>query len=178
MDEPGYIGTGLYLWRTGDYHFSRVLQFHPPLAFHLASVPLLFLDTDDAASQPRVARALLDRGEPRPEVWRFAARLPFVLLACWGAALCFLFAREVAGDAAGLLAAFLFSFSPSFLAHGALAHSDILVAVLSLQALYALWRWERAPSLRRLVACGLALGLALAAKLSATLLVPVFAFEV
>jgi 4-amino-4-deoxy-L-arabinose transferase-like glycosyltransferase len=177
MDEPGYIGAGLYLWRSGDYHYSRVLQFHPPLTFHLASLPLLFLDTGDAASQPRVARALLERGEPSPEVLRLAGRLPFVLLACWGAALCFLFAREVAGDAAGLLAAFLFTFSPSFLAHGALAHSDITVSVLSLQALYALWRYERSPTALRLCGCGVALGLALAAKLSATVLVAAFGLE-
>ena len=41
IDEPGYVGTGLQLWHTGDYHFARVLSFHPPLAFHLASVPLV-----------------------------------------------------------------------------------------------------------------------------------------
>lgn len=177
LDEPAYVGTGLYLWRTGDYHYARVLLFHPPLTFHLASLPLLFFDTGDAPAHPRVTRVLLDRGEPAPERLRLAARLPFVLLACWGAALAFLWAREVAGPRAGLLAAFLFSFSPSFLAHGALAHSDITVAVLSLQALYALWRWEQRPGAGRLVACGLALGLALAAKLSALLLVACFALE-
>jgi len=177
FDEPAYVGTGLYLWRTGDYDFARVLLFHAPLTFHLSSIPLLFLDTDDAASQPRVARVLLDRGDPPPDVLRVAARLPFVLLACWGAALCFLWAREVAGPQAGLLAAFFFSFSPTLLGNGALAHSDIAVCVLSLQALYALWRWEQRPGPGRLVACGAALGLALAAKQTALLLVGAFGLE-
>ena len=35
IDEPAYVGTGLYLWQSGDYHYARVLHFHPPLAFHL-----------------------------------------------------------------------------------------------------------------------------------------------
>ncbi|HXK22467.1 MAG TPA: glycosyltransferase family 39 protein [Myxococcota bacterium] len=177
FDEPAYVGTGLYLWRTGDYDFARVLLFHPPLTFHLASVPLLFLDTDDASAQPRVARVLLEGREPPPAVLRVAARLPFVLLTCWGALLSFAWAREVAGAQAGLLAAFLFSFSPSLLAYGPLAHSDITVAVLSLQSLYALWRWERRPGFGRLVACGIALGLALAAKQSALLLIGAFGLE-
>jgi len=177
FDEPAYVGTGLYLWRTGDYDFARVLLFHPPLTFHLAGIPLLFFDTGDAATQPRVARVLLDRGEPAPDALRVAARLPFILLACWGAALCFLWAREVAGPQAGLLAAFFFSFSPTLLGNGPLAHSDITGCVLTLQALYALWRWERRPGPGRLAACGAALGLALAAKQSALLLVASFGLE-
>jgi 4-amino-4-deoxy-L-arabinose transferase-like glycosyltransferase len=103
-------------------------------------------------------------------VLRLASRLPFILLSCWGAALCFFWAREVAGGGAGLLAAFLFSFSPSILAHGALAHSDITISVLFLQTLYAFWRWTRRPTPARLVLCGLSLGLAASAKLTAILL--------
>jgi 4-amino-4-deoxy-L-arabinose transferase-like glycosyltransferase len=177
IDEPGYVGTGLQLWRTGDYDFARVLQFHPPLAFHLASVPLLFMDLGDAASQPRVGPALLREGGPPLQRLRLASRLPFVLATVWGALLCFLWAREAASPGAGLLAAFLYSFSPSFLAYGPLAHSDALIAVLTLQALYTLWRWERRPSAGRLVACGVSLGLALVAKLSAVLLLPAFGLE-
>ncbi len=48
-DEPHYIGTGLYLWETGDYHYANSLKFHPPLAYHLASVPLLSVDLDNAS---------------------------------------------------------------------------------------------------------------------------------
>jgi hypothetical protein len=177
FDEPHYIGTGLQLWHTGDYHFSRVLQFHPPLAFHLASVPLLFMDVGDATNAPSVGAALLGEGGPPLAAVRFASRLPFVLIAVWGALLCFLWVREAASPGAGLLAAFLFSFSPSFLAHGSLAHTDALVSVLVIQALYTLWRWERRPSAGRLALCGLSLGLALAAKLSALLVAVAFACE-
>ena len=170
IDEPHYVGTGLYLWESGDYHFFRSLRFHPPLAFHLASVPLLAMERPDVLG-PDLGSRLIAAADGDLVRLRVASRLPFVLLCLWGAVLCFLWAREVAGDAAGLLAAFLFSFSPTILAYGALAHSDGLLAVLFLQALYAFWRWLRAPGPGRLVLAGLALGLALVAKLTAILLV-------
>jgi hypothetical protein len=170
IDEPNYVGTGLYLWRTGDYDPVRALRFHPPLAYHMASLPLLALDLGDVTLQPEIGHELLRRGSPSPTALRLASRLPFALLACWGAALCFFWAREAAGPSAGLLAAFLYTFSPSMLAHGALAHSDITVSVLFLQTLYAFWRWTRRPTALRLVLCGLCLGLAAIAKLTSILL--------
>jgi hypothetical protein len=65
---------------------------------------------------------------------------------------------------------FLFTFSPTVLAHGALAHSDITVTVFFLQTLYALWRWLVKPTPLRLVLVGASLGLALISKISALLL--------
>lgn len=170
VDEPHYIGTGLYLWATGDYHFAKSLKLQPPLAFHLASVPLLLLDTGGVDVRRDVGRQLLAGAGPSPRAVRLASRAPFALLAVWGALLAFLWAREAAGDAAGLLATFLYTFSPMLLAHGSLAHSDIAVTVLYLQTLYAAWRYLRRPTPGRLAACGASLGLALLAKLSALLL--------
>jgi 4-amino-4-deoxy-L-arabinose transferase-like glycosyltransferase len=170
IDEPAYVGTGLYLWQSGDYHYARILHFHPPLAFHLASLPLLALDVSDVAGSPRAGRELLRRSDLPKATLRLASRLPFALLACWGAVLCFLWGREVAGDGAGLLAAFLYTFTPTLLGHGALAHSDIALAVFFLQTLYAFWRWMRRPGPLRTALCGISLGLALASKLTAILL--------
>ncbi len=169
-DEPHYVGTGLYLWKSGDYHFARTLNLHPPLAYHLASLPLLAFDLRGVPVARDVGARLVAGPEPSPRAVRLASRLPFALLSLWGAALCFAWAREVAGDAAGLLAAFLYTFSPMLLAHGALAHSDVTVTVFYLQTLYALWRWTRRPGPGRALACGVSLGLALLSKLSAMLL--------
>jgi 4-amino-4-deoxy-L-arabinose transferase-like glycosyltransferase len=170
VDEPHYVATGLYLWGTGDYDFATSLSLHPPLAFHIASLPLLAFDLDDVPREHGIVRQLFEREEPGARSLRVAARIPFIGLACWGAVLCFLWAREAAGDSAALVAAFLYTFSPTLLAHGCLAHSDITVSVLFLQTLYALWRWLTKPTPLRLVLCGLSLGLALIAKLSALLL--------
>jgi 4-amino-4-deoxy-L-arabinose transferase-like glycosyltransferase len=168
-DEPHYIATGLYLWESGDYDFVEALRFHPPLAFHLASLPLLAFDGEERARwepKPGMGAELIARGPPLSERIRFASRLPFVALALWGAFLSFAWAREIAGDGAGLLAAFLFSFSPMLLAHGSIVHSDITISVLTLQSLYALWRWLARPTPVRLLLTGLSLGLAAIAKLT------------
>jgi hypothetical protein len=173
VDEPHYIARGLHLWQTGRYHFQDDLRLQPPLAFHLASLPLIFFELDPLPDGEDIGLDLLERETPGPGVLRFASRLPFVLLACWGALLCFFWAREAAGDAAGLLALGLYSFSPSVLAHAPLAHSDLAVSVFYLQTLYAWWRFTRRPSGLRLAACGVSLGLALATKLSGVLLLPI-----
>jgi 4-amino-4-deoxy-L-arabinose transferase-like glycosyltransferase len=169
-DEPHYIGTGLYLWNTGDYHWYSTLKLHPPLTFHLASLPLLFMDLGDSEPSPGWGAEILKGSSPSPQAVRFASRLPFIALACWGAVLVFLFAREVAGPGAGLLAGFLFTTSPDFLAHGALVSSDLVVSVCFVQALYAFWRWWQEPNLARLTLCGVAVGLVLIAKMQAVLL--------
>ena len=131
------MATGLYLWETGDYDFVQALRFHPPLTFHLASLPLLFAfgaeERAGWAKRPDMGLELAARAPPELERLRLASRLPFVLLAVWGAFLCFAWAREVAGETAGLLAAFFFSFSPMLLAHGALVHSDITSRVSQTQ---------------------------------------------
>jgi hypothetical protein len=168
-DEPHYIATGLYLWETGDYDFVEALRFHPPLTFHLASLPLLAFDAaerDRWGRGPGMGAELLRRGPPLSERLRFASRLPFVALAVWGAFLCFAWAREVAGEGAGVLAAFLFTFSPMLLAHGSIVHSDITISVLTLQGLYALWRWLAQPTPPRFLLAGLSLGVVAIAKLS------------
>ncbi len=169
-DEPHYIGTGLYLWETGDYHFASTLNLHPPLAYHLASVPLLFFDLDGLVRDRTVSRRLRTRGIPSAETIRVVSRIPFIALSVWGALLCFLWAREASGDGAGLLAAFLYSFSPMMLGNGALAHSDITATVFFLQTLYAFWRWTVRPSPVRLVLCGVSLGFGLIAKSTGVLL--------
>lgn len=169
-DEPHYVGTGLYLWKTGDYDWYEALKLHPPLTFHLAAVPLLFMDLDGIAPAPRMGQQIAQAPAPLPQRVRLASRLPFIALSCWGAFLVFAWAREVAGAAAGLLAAFLWTTSPTVLAHSALVSSDLSVTVCYLQGLYTFWRWWRRPSPARFVVCGVSLGLALLAKMQAVLL--------
>ena len=169
-DEPHYVGTGLYLWKTGDYDWYEVLKLHPPLTFHLASLPLLFVDLPGLAVGPRLGHDVTRAPPPLPQRVRFVSRLPFIALACWGGWLVFAWAREVAGAGAGLLAAFLWTTSPTILAHSALVSSDLAIAVCYLQALYTFWRWWREPSPARFVVCGASIGLALLAKMQAVLL--------
>jgi 4-amino-4-deoxy-L-arabinose transferase-like glycosyltransferase len=171
-DEPHYLGTGVYLWRSGDYRWMEALSAHPPLAFHLAGLPWLAFDLGELPDTPGAGFELIGRPEAQLRRLRLASRLPFVVLACWGALLLFRWACDVAGPRAGMLAVFLYTFCPTILAHAPLVHSDITVTVFYLQTLYAYWRWTRRPTPGRLVVCGVSLGLALLSKLSAILLVP------
>lgn len=172
-DEPHYIGTGLYLWETGDYHYASSLKFHPPLAYHLASVPLLSVDLDNASLEKGLYRQIREKDPQRAETVRIRSRMAFVALACWGGILLLAWATEAAGPVAGLIALALYTLSPTILANAPLAHSDITVTVFYLKTLYMYWRWQRRPTRGRLILCGLSLGLALTSKLSALLLLPI-----
>ena len=172
VDEPHYVGVGLYLWESGDYDFYETLGFHPPLAHHLASLPLLGLEAGEQPISRSVGADLLAGPDPDPQEIRWLSRIPFIALACWGALLIFLWAREVAGPWAGLLALGLYGLSPTLLAHASLVHTDITVTVFSLQVLYTFWRWWSRPGPLRFALCGISLGLALLSKLSALLLLP------
>ncbi len=172
-DEPHYIGKGLYLWSTGDYHFLRSLRLHPPLAYHVGSILLAPLDLGDRVQREDLGGLLMAGPDPDPSSVLFRGRVPFIALACWGAILVFAWARELAGPGAGALAALLYTTTPLVLAHGGLAHSDIAISVFYLQTLYSLWRWVERPSLARWLLCCVSLGLALMSKLSGLLLLPV-----
>ena len=175
FDEPHYVGAGLYLWDSGDYDFASSLYYHPPLAYHVASLPLLFVDTPEPPLSRDVGRKLLAGTDPSPDQVRGLSRLPFIALACWGALLVFFWAREWAGAGAGLFALALFTLSPVVLAHSFLAHSDITVTVFFIQTLYTFWRWSDERTFLRFLFCGLSLGLALIAKLSGLILLPTLA---
>ena len=83
VDEPHYMGTGLYLWQSGDYHFSRTLLFQPPLAFHLASLPLLAIDRSGVSGTRDVAERLIESGAIERSTFRVVSRLPFIAITYW-----------------------------------------------------------------------------------------------
>jgi len=172
VDEPHYIGTGLYIWQSGDYDYKDTLLFHPPLSYHLASLPLLLLDLENTPVARDVGSRLLARDDLPAGRVRLLSRLSFVLLACWGAVLVALFAAEAAGSWACLIATLLYTGSPLLLAHSTIAHSDITVTIFGLQLIYSFWRWWRRPGALRFLLCGVALGLALLSKMNALLFLP------
>jgi len=97
--------------------------------------------------------------------WHFTlarwACIPFSLL---GAYICFRWARELYGGAAGLLALTLWCFSPNIITHGQLITPDLGATALGVTAAYFFWRWLKRPEWPRTLAAGLALGIAELAK--------------
>jgi tetratricopeptide (TPR) repeat protein len=94
-------------------------------------------------------------------------------LAC--ALLVFLAAYEMFGAGTGLIALLLFVFEPNILANGALVTTDIGASCFVFATVYAFYRYCKKPTILRLSVCCLAAGLALAAKHSTVLLLPIFA---
>jgi hypothetical protein len=95
--------------------------------------------------------------------------LPFALL---GAGLVFAWARALFGARAGLLALALYALNPLIVGYSALVNVDLAHASLTLLTLFLLWRHASSPTLARLCAVGVALGLALGTKYLALPLAP------
>jgi 4-amino-4-deoxy-L-arabinose transferase-like glycosyltransferase len=93
-----------------------------------------------------------------------------VILAATGAAITFIWARDLFGPVAGLLALGLYAFSPNLLAHGMLITTDVPVTVFSLLTLYLFWRQHDNPRSSTSIVVGLALGAAMTSKYSGGLL--------
>jgi hypothetical protein len=179
FDEEFHIARAYAYVRTGDL---RMQQNHPPLVSLLAGLPLLLMPEltppeeiphwDDAFLF-HFADNLFWRLGHDVDKMLFLARFPIVLLGTLLGAFVYRWAREACGGTAGLLAAGLYAFAPNLLAHARLVTTDLAVTACGFVALYAFWRYLRRPTGWRMGLAGLALGLALAAKLSALLLFPV-----
>ncbi|MBA7678501.1 hypothetical protein ES703_86777 [subsurface metagenome] len=86
----------------------------------------------------------------------------------------FKWSKELYGQQAGLLALFLYSFSPNILAHSRLITSDLVLACFSFIAVYYFWLFIKEPTRKGLLLSGATLGLALLSKYSAILLFPIY----
>src|SRR3989339_880736 len=106
----------------------------------------------------------------------FFGRLPMLLILLLLGFYIFKWAKELLGPNAALLALFLYSFSPAFIAHGHLVTTDVAASAAIFISLYYFIRWIKSPSAKNLIITGLVFGLALSAKFSTFLLIPLFGF--
>lgn len=86
----------------------------------------------------------------------------------------FLWARQLAGDKAAILAAGLWGFNPIVLASGHLIVTDNGVTLAMLLSVWAFTQFLEKPSARYMFLTGIAVGAALLMKFTAVLLVPMF----
>jgi 4-amino-4-deoxy-L-arabinose transferase-like glycosyltransferase len=162
-DEPVHVAAG-YEYLT--QHKYTIDSEHPPLAravfaLPLASTHVAAFDAYAAggdARQLHLADALLGaNGDAMGDIAKArAGNLLFVVIAIVAVAL---LGRELFGDAAGLSAAIAFVLTPSVLAHGGLATTDMAGTAAVALALFVLYRWLPSPSWGWTIALGLAVGL-------------------
>lgn len=180
VDEFAHLPAGYYYLKTGDF---SVYPHNPPLVKVLAALPLL-------AARPEVGPPPR-HGSPAWQPWIFATdfmqrnraiydrlfllgRMPIVALGLFLGWIVYRWSRDLYGPRAGLVSLAGFAFCPTLIAHAHLATIDLGAAAFMLLALWAFQRFVEGPTPRRLLLCGLALGLAELAKLSSLLLYPIF----
>jgi len=181
-DEYTYISTGYVYLTTWDFRLDRTqpplirLFIGLPLAFYRPWMPPLHEEKWDSPESYELGYRLgFDMflfGQNRWQTVLLLARLPIMLLSCALALLVYLWARDLYGEAGGIASLFLYCFCPNMLAHGRLATMDLGLCFFFVAALYAFYFYGKNQTRRRLALTGILLGLALAAKATALLLLP------
>lgn len=183
VDELSHLPAGYSYLRTGSVTLNPM---HPPLVKELCALPLLALGAKMPVSAEELSKLATDVTYQREfgqqffltqdaDRLLFWGRVPAVLLSAGLAIVTMLWAQELWGPPAGLLVLLLHVLDPTITAHAQLVTTDVGLAFFATLFLYLLRKVLAAPSLLRLIAAGTSLGLALGAKFSAVLLIPIAA---
>ncbi|MFH1462448.1 MAG: glycosyltransferase family 39 protein [bacterium] len=182
MDELAHLPAGYSYLTQQD---MRLNPEHPPLLKDLAAFPLLFIKDinfpseikawqTDANGQWDFGRYFLYQAGNPAEKIIFWGRFPMILILILLGFYVFKWTRELFGNCAALLALFLFSFSPTLIAHGRLVTTDVGAAASIFIATYYFLKALKAPSKKNIVLAGAFFGIAQLCKFSAILLLPFF----
>jgi len=186
FDELAHIPAGYSYLTQKDY---RINPEHPPLAKDIAAVPLLFLPLNFPSEHPTwtqensappwwiqfdLGREFLYRSDNNPKTIIFWSRLPMIFLLILLGWFLFKWARELGGNYLSLGVLALFSFSPTFIAHGRLVATDVAVALGAVLSTYFWLKFLKNPSKINIFWAGITFGVAMVLKFSLILLIPFF----
>ena len=178
-DEPSHFLRGFVLSTTGSLQFQTG---HAPLSHRVMG---LLLKGDPSLPEPeelpswpdgerlQLAHELMWESGMDVDRVLFLARLPILLVGVLLGALIGSWALSWHGRGAMVVALVLFAASPNLLASATLATTDFMTAFTYFGTIYTWWRYWRRPLWRWWLLTAVFLGLALAAKLTAVLLLPV-----
>ncbi len=162
IDEPDHLASG-HEWLTQKRMHVNVE--HPPLAQALIALPFVRTPTthpDDAFER---GNDLLAR-DGRYIHNLAAARRPTLLFLVIAMVALALLARRYFGETVAVIALTAFALLPPVLAHAGLATADLAGTAGFAVALYALVAWCDAPTWRRTLLLGVAIGFGTACKYS------------
>lgn len=179
-DEPLHLVHALTLAQTGA---MRIPEMHTPLTYRLVGE---LLRTEPAlpavagmATWPTqnpydIGREYIRRDDVAIDRVMWLSRFVVALMGVVLGALMLSWTRALSpSPAAAVAVAGLYALSPNLLASAALLTTDIAATVTWFATVYLWWRYWQRPGRGRWLAAGVALGLALAAKLTGVLLLPV-----
>jgi hypothetical protein len=174
-DEYWHLPIGLLNLKTGRFDFD---DLNPPLCRMLAALPLTFTSArtgaPDAHHDPQGwGDVFIDENHERYQRWFTLGRSMIVLLSVAGGLIVAIWARELFGDGAGLVAALFWTFEPNLIAHGSLVTTDTGAAAFFVFTLYSVWRFARRPGWINALLFGGCLGLAQLAKFTSLVLYPI-----
>ena len=167
IDEPAHLAAGVSNWELAGFELFKV---NPPLVRMIAALPAIAAGaTTDWSGYYQGVGTRAEFTVMDDFVWANGPRtIWLVTLARWGLIplvlvggyVCYRWARELYGDAAGVLALALWCFCPNVLAYGQILAADAGAAALGLAASYCFWKWLRDPAWDRALVAGIVLGLA------------------
>ncbi len=182
VDEIPHIGAGYSYIEKWD---MRLNPEHPPLAKDLAGIALKFLNlnndafttkfwNEDINGQWNFGRNLIFNSGNDAIKIAHAAKLSIFIFFILSAVIIYIWTKELFGPMAGLIALFLFSFSPTVMAHSRFVTTDLPALFGVLLAAYFFIRFLKKPNYKTLIIAGLAFGVAQLTKYSLFLLIPYF----
>ncbi|MSU24620.1 MAG: hypothetical protein EXS32_12465 [Opitutus sp.] len=182
-DEIAHLTAGHAYNTLGDYRLQpengNLPQRWAALPLTVAGAPLpptsrpLWRDADVW----RYGHAFFYEQPLTSKTFLFAGRAMIALFSAATGLLIFFWSRARFGWRGAFLSLTLFAFCPAFLAHGALATSDIVMTFFFLAAVGAWWRHLEKPGAAGAALSAGVLGLACVAKFSAVLLAPMLALS-
>lgn len=178
-DELAHVTAGLAYNRLGDFRLQPENGLLPQRVQGLAPLWLGARLPDDVAAWRRSDVWQLGwtffYGMNNPtDAMLTGARALNALFGVGVGLFIFVVARRWHGTGGGLLALGFYSFCPNFLAHSALATSDLAGTLFLVLAPWLFWRHLERRDVGSGVAAGLASGLALLAKFNGILLAPIY----
>lgn len=180
-DEIAHLTAGQAYNQLGDYRLQpengNLPQRWAALPAALAGTPLPSTVSKDwqTADVWNYGHTLYyGLGLPTEEML-FLGRAMIALFSAATGLLIFFWARALFDWKGGFLALLLYALCPAFLAHGALATSDVVMTFFFLASVGAFWRHLENPGAIHAAVSAVTFGLACVAKFSAVLLLPMFA---
>ncbi len=180
-DEIAHLTAGLAYNARGDFRLQPENGNLPqrwaalPLTLARAPLPPVTLPTWRDADVWNYGHTFFYEQTLATDEFLFLGRAMIALVSAATGLLIFFWSRAFFGWRGAFLSLGLFAFCPAFLAHGALATSDMMMVFFFLAGVGAWWRHLQRPGVAGAALSAVTLGLACVAKFSAVLLAPMFA---